>query len=153
MARREGIEAQLPSTTRCLDSVESQEAVAVIWHRGRFLIVKRRGAKVLRDFWELPGGEFNQVKDLKRALARRIRCNLGLKVRMKDLLVTLKHSITKHRITVQAFLAELNSSDPVSRRGRNSRWVRLSEVNRYPFGSASVRILKALRDRKASGIG
>jgi A/G-specific adenine glycosylase len=151
LARREGLEEQLPRKTGRSESVESQQAVAVVGHRGRYLIVKRKGARVLRDFWEFPGCEFKQAEDLKRSLASRIRRDLGLKICLKDRLVTVKHVITKHRITVQAFLAELSPSQPTLKKNRNIRWVRLSEVDRYPFGSASMRILRVLRDRKASG--
>ncbi len=152
LARREGLEEQLPRKTGRSESVESQQAVAVVGHRGRYLIVKRKGARILRDFWEFPGCEFKQAEDLRHALASRIHRDLGLKICLKDRLVTVKHAITKHRITIQAFLAELNPSQPTPTKSRITRWVRLSEVDRYPFGSASMRILKALRDRQASGV-
>jgi adenine-specific DNA glycosylase len=125
--------------------------VAVIRHRGRFLITKRIGEKILSDFWEFPGGEFNQAKVLKRALAGKIRHDYGLSICVKELLMTVKHGITKHRITVQVFLAAVKPSGLSLKISRDARWVRLSEVNRYPLGAASMKILKALGERPPWG--
>ena len=52
LARREGLEEQLPRKKGRSESLESRQAVAVVGHRGRYLIVKRKGTRLLRDFWE-----------------------------------------------------------------------------------------------------
>jgi len=151
LARQEGVEDQLPRKTVRPGRVESQQAVAIVGHQGRYLIVKRKGVRVLCDFWEFPGYESRRTGELKRSLVSRIRRDLGLKIHVKEKLVTVKHIITKHRITVHAYLAELNPSERRLTRRGNARWVRLSEIERYPFGSASTDILNALKKRVESG--
>jgi A/G-specific adenine glycosylase len=147
LARQKGLEGRLPQKVKRAETVETSQAVAVIRYRGRFLITKRIGESILNDFWEFPGGEFNQAKALKRALATRIQRDFGLRIHVKELLMTVKHGITKHHITLQVFLAELKSPGLSPRINRNARWVRLWEANRYPLGAASMKILKALRER------
>ena len=147
LALEKGLQEQLPRRAARSESIVSRQAVAVVGHRGRFLIVKRKGLQVLRDFWEFPGCEFNESKDPKRTLVGRIRRDFGLKIYLRDRLVTFKHSITKQRITIQAFLAELDPTAATTTKGRDARWVRLSEIGRYPFGSASIQILKPLKEK------
>ncbi len=146
-ARLEGMQEELPRKRKGPGSIDSQRAVAVIRKRGRFLIVKRTGQMVLNEFWEFPGGEFNQIKDVRRALVGRIRRDFGLGIRLQERLVTAKYAITRRRITLEVYTAELTSSPTPTPRGRNIRWIRLSDTDRFPFPSATQRILDVLKTR------
>ncbi|PYV83551.1 MAG: A/G-specific adenine glycosylase [Acidobacteria bacterium] len=145
LARKEGIQELLPEKRTSLVAEKSQWAVAVIFHNQRVLIVRRTEGKLLRDFWEFPGGEFNEVGNLKSALAKKIWRDFGLRVRLRNRLTTIKHAITKRRITLLVYQAELKTSMLKVPHTQTVRWVRLDELKKYPFASASSQVVKALK--------
>ena len=81
--------------------------------------------------------------------------SLGLKPgRLKPLCI-IKHSITRYRITLEAYRAAAPVSDParngssaINAPGRRpalrGRWLTLSELKKLPFPSAHKKILAAL---------
>ena len=145
LARRDGVQESLPEKGRSFAAEKSQWAVAVILHDREVLIVRRTEGKLLKDFWEFPGGEFNRRGDIKSGLAKKIWKDLGLRVRVRDLLTTVRHSITRRRITLLAYQAELKP--PISRvvKTKAVRWISLTELDKYPFASASSEVIQALK--------
>ncbi len=141
-ARKEGLQEAFPEKRKALVIRRLRRAVVVIQHRGRVLIIKRTGERLLQDFWEFPGGEFKEETELETALIEKIRRDLGLRIRSLQLLKTIKHAITNRRITLEVYVAALHNSARV--KARNVKWVSLSEIDRYPFPSAALRIVSAL---------
>jgi len=146
-ARKEGTQELLPEKRKPIALEKSMRAVAVILRRGRVLIVKRTSEKLLRDLWEFPGGEFENVENLRTALVRKIQAELGIRIRILGPLTTVKHSITKRQITLQAFQAAPKNPTAATNKAKTMKWVSLPEMENYPFASASLRVLEALRSR------
>jgi A/G-specific adenine glycosylase len=151
-ARKEGIQELLPEKRKSILPEKSLRAVAVILRRGRILIVKRTNEKLLRDLWEFPGGEFENVENLSAALVKKIWDDLGIRIQILSPLTTVKHSITKRQITLQAFQAVPKNPTAATNKAKIVKWVRLLEMEKYPFASASLRVLQALRTQ-LGGIG
>ena len=144
LARRDRIQESLPEKGRSFATEKSQWAVAVILHDREVLIVRRTEGKLLKDFWEFPGGEFNRRGDIRSGLAKKIWQDLDLRVRLGDLLTTIKHSITRRRITLLAYHAELKPPISGVVKTKAVRWVSLTELDKYPFASASSQVIQAL---------
>lgn len=69
-------------------------------HGGRTLLAKRPEGGVWGGLWEFPGGE--QVGDEPPArAAERAFATLGLAVRAKDDLGSVRHGYTNHRLTAR----------------------------------------------------
>jgi hypothetical protein len=65
---------------------------------------------------------------------------LGFATRSFTPFLTVRHSITRYRITLEAFRATLNGIRPGSTTGR---WLSADELIKLPFTSAHRRILTA----------
>ena len=148
-ARKEGIQDLLPEKRKAPSKERVQWAVAVLIHRGRVLIVKRT-EPLLRDFWEFPGGQFNQTGRLRAALARHLLEDLGMKTLVLDPLVTFQHVITHRHIRFVAFQAELAPAEGTVAKGKRdlAKWVRRKDLGKYPFASASQKIIRILKTRR-----
>ena len=143
VARKRGIQEQLPEKGRRSGIRLSRQAAAVIWHRGRFLIRRRSGSRLLRDMWEFPGGEL-PGSDLAASLVTYLEGELHLKVRLGDRLAVVKHTVTNRRITLTVFEARLAAPLPRSLSIPGARWIWLSQAHRYPLTAAASRIVQAL---------
>ena len=142
-ARKRGIQERLPEKGRRSGIRLSRQAAAVIWHRGRFLIRRRSGSRLLRDMWEFPGGEL-PGSDLAASLVTYLEGELHLKVRLGERLAVVKHAVTNRRINLTVFEARLAAPLPRSLSIPGARWVLPGHAGRYPLAAAASRILEAL---------
>lgn len=119
-------------------NVTSRHFVAfVIEHRGRFLVRQRPEGIVNAHLWEFPNIEIKETAKPTNA-ARRL---LGFSPKSLELLCTIKHSITRYRITSTACRVTLNSAE-AKRAARLGRWVSLPQARRLAFTSAHGKILR-----------
>jgi len=144
-ARKERIQELLPEKRKTKGTEKVSWAVAVLVHRGRVLIVKRTEGRLLKDLWEFPGGAFNGARNVKAALSKRIFEKLGLKIQVLEPLTTIRHAITHRRIILVAFGAQLKAGTATKVDGHKAKWVRREDLDKFPFASASQRIVGMLR--------
>ena len=139
VARRQGRVAELPQTARRPRTTARRFAAFVVRKRGRFLVRQRPPGVVNAHLWEFPNTELRPgIGGLRRA-ARDV---LGIEPASIEPLCTLRHSITRYRITLEAFFIEGQAGfgSPSATRGR---WLR-SQLAPLPFASAHKKILHHL---------
>ncbi len=144
-ARKEGIQELLPEKRRTVATERVHWAVAVLLHHGRVLIVKRTKGRLLRDFWEFPGGIFKETRNVKATLRKRVFENLGLQIRLLKPLTTIRHAITHRRITLVAFEAKLEGEAAVKVKSNETKWVKREDLEKFPFAAASQKLIRMLR--------
>jgi A/G-specific adenine glycosylase len=116
----------------------------VVEHRGRFLVRQRPMGVVNAHLWEFPNIEVALKESQLRRAALKL---LGTAQSRLEPLCTIKHSITRYRITLEVFRAQLNrGARPVL---GGSQWLSQSQMRRLPFASAHKRILELAIDLPA----
>ena len=121
----------------------------VVENNGRFLVRQRPAGVVNAHLWEFPNIELNGAPLDPTAAAHEV---LGFIPKSVKPLCTIKHTITRYRITVEAFITVGQScrSAPSSRHAPSARdeismcWLPLSKLHKLSFPSAHKRILEAL---------
>ena len=144
LARQQGLQKLLPEKARREKVRRSLQAAVVVRYRGRFLIVRRSGERLLKGFWEFPSTELRQKGGAAKRVARLAEETYGLDVESVEPLITFKHSITTRRIELQVFHATLVGGLKTLTNDPDRRWVRLKDMSHYAFASASQRIVEAL---------
>jgi A/G-specific adenine glycosylase len=139
VACRQGRTCELPAlarraaTTRC-------RFVAIVAQRGaRFLVRQRPAGVVNAHLWEFPNLELDEGQtDPERAA----RVLLGVPGAALTSFCRVKHSITRYRITLDAYcLEEREGGKAAVPRGR---WLTLRQLNRLSFTAAHKKILERL---------
>ena len=127
-------------------------AAFVVEHDGRFLVQQRPAGVVNAHLWEFPNIELNGEPVDASAAVKEL---FGFTPKHVRSLCTIKHSITRYRIKVEAFCIGTPSSG--SARTRNpsfapnrssalqTRWLALSDLHKLSFPSAHGKILRALQ--------
>ena len=151
VARREGRTAELPGNPKRAPATSRRFAAFVVKRNGRFLVVQRPRHVVNGSLWEFPNVELGcpDAVATKTIRARSSRRQDVLTAAPDDKpLCTIKHSITRYRITLQAF--EVDSTDWLPERAGQGRWLTLAEMQKLAFTSAHRKIIGFLRSRQAS---
>ena len=147
VARKRNWIEEVPNLGARAASTARQFAACVLERNGTLLVRQRPEGTVNAHLWEFPNVEV-PLKSSKARKKRSIETELGFATRSFTPLLTVRHSITRYRITLEAFRATLNGTSPGSTAGH---WLSADELIKLPFTSAHRRILAvALRQPPGS---
>jgi A/G-specific adenine glycosylase len=130
---------ELPNLVRREKATRRRFTAFVLERSGKFLVRQRPAGVVNAHLWEFPNAELNGAPELS-AVARSA---LGFTPETYQPLCTIKHSITRYRITLEAHRvvpAKQFADD-------TGRWLTLRELDGLAFTSAHKKIIAALADR------
>jgi A/G-specific adenine glycosylase len=139
VAYREDRVIELPHAVRRIRATPRRFVAFAAERYDRWLVRQRPAGVVNAHLWEFPNLELSpDDSDLERA-ARRV-----LKVRPRRLepLGTVKHSITRYRITLEAYRVVADHAAGI--RAGNGRWLDRKRLSQLAFTSAHRQILRRL---------
>jgi A/G-specific adenine glycosylase len=111
---------------------------------GKFLVQHRPAGVVNAHLWAFPNVEITGTKPNAADAFRKL---FGMKPPAIQPLRTIKHSITRYRITLEAFSVSL-ARRPVSQKGR---WLAPEEIDSVAFSSAHKKLASAAAQSILSG--
>jgi A/G-specific adenine glycosylase len=121
-------------------AVTTRRFVAVVAQRHGKWLVRQRPAGVLNaHLWEFPNTEIGLTATDLNAVAASLLHTRGAAL---EPLTTVKHSITRYRIGLEAYLATHHGS---FRKRKGDRALALPELQKLAFTSAHRKVLEALR--------
>jgi len=123
----------------------------VIQEGDRVLIAQRPPEGMLGGLWEFPGGKVEPGEGLEECLKRELREELGIEVEVLGPMMTIRHAYTHMRITLHVFRCRRIEGDPRPIGCADVRWVRIAELDRYPFPNTDRRIVERLRQDAEKG--
>jgi len=109
----------------------------VIERDGKFLVRQRQAGIVNAHLWEFPNFEINGAKFSAEEV---FKTEFGLAAKDFSPLATVKHSITRYRMTLEAFHVRLKNSPKKS----FGVWLSPKEFDSLAFSSAHKKILARL---------
>ena len=130
---------QIPHLAPRAEVTSRDFAAFVVEQRGRWLVRQRPAGVVNAHLWEFPNAEVKRG-DNARSLAQVV---LGFSSMTLEEFLTIKHSITRYRITLKAYRVGFKTADirvPIP----GARWVNEGQARRLAFTSAHGKILEKL---------
>jgi len=108
----------------------------VIERNGRFLVRQRPAGVVNAHLWEFPNAESNGAKPDANEIFRSI---FGIESPAIQPLSTVKHSITRYRITLEAFSVQLKKASLKT----DGIWKTPAQLQALAFSSAHKKLASA----------
>ncbi len=109
------------------------------------LLAQRPSKGLLAGLWEFPGGKLEKEETLEQCLIREIQEELGVTVIIKAPFGSYRHAYTHFRVTLYAYLCEIENQSPQALAAQQIRWVRLDQLDEYPMGKIDRQIAANLR--------
>jgi A/G-specific adenine glycosylase len=136
---RDGLQAVIPAA-RPKPKIENvREAALIIRRRGRVLLIRRDEGERWAGYWDFPRFECSRADRPPSAeeLASTAREKLGLEIASPRRLTAIRHTVTRFRITLECFQAELLSKGHLL---KGAAWFRPSELDDYPLSATGRRL-------------
>ncbi len=120
-------------------------AAGLVFRDGKLLIARRPRQSHLGGMWEFPGGKREEGESFEECLHRELAEELGIEVRVHDLVEALTHDYPDRTVHLRFFRCRWLQHEPRGAYGQELAWVTAEELCRYEFPAADKRLLERLR--------
>lgn len=145
-AREDGIQHRVPAAKSRPAAEMLREAAVVVRRNGQVLLLQCGPGEWWAGLWDFPrfALEAEAEPAIAHELAHKVRQMAGAVVRPVRHLATLRHSVTRYRITLECYeAAHLEKADGQSP-PRRARWVRPAELADYPLSATGRKLSRLL---------
>lgn len=118
-------------------------AAAVIRRGDEFFVTRRHAGVHLEGYWEFPGGKCDEGETLEACLAREIREELDVDVRVGTELLAVTHDYPERVVELRFFECEMDG-EPRPMLAQEMRWVSREDLASLPFPPADNELLELL---------
>jgi A/G-specific adenine glycosylase len=149
-AREKGVQESLPVKKKAKQVRIEERAVALVQREDRrWLICKRPESGLLANLWEFPNTEYTEEEQAREQLSLYLYETFGIKCVPKEMVMEHSHVFSHLQWNLHTYICEYNGSeegegdDQVKER---IQWVRIEEMEQYPFSVSHKKIADALRN-------
>lgn len=149
VAHREGLQDEIPRRAVRVASEAVREASVVVWHRGKVFVRKREAGERWAGLWDFLRFPLEaEGPAAERELEQKVRQVAGLAIAGTRQFATLKHGVTRFRITLDCYAARSRSTRS-SLEGGSCQWVEPAALEHLAL-SVTGRKLSRMLDKPAA---
>jgi A/G-specific adenine glycosylase len=142
--RARGLQSSIPAAPRRTIYENVHEACVVVWKRNRVLLRRCRDGERWSGMWDFPRFSLPEPqRDVNRQITENVLRLTGLAIEPQQRLTTLKHGVTRFRITLECFQASWCQGRV---RDRLQRWVMPRDIHAFPLSTTARKIAQMLGD-------
>ena len=121
----------------------------VIDYQGKILIAQRRKDKSLGGLWEFPGGKIELGETHEQTLAREIREEFDIDIRVGKFLTEITHEYPEFILTMYVYRAFWDGQGTIHICDHEEyRFVKLSQIVYFEMPAADEPVLAFLKEHK-----
>jgi A/G-specific adenine glycosylase len=145
-AYNQNVHLEIPMTETRAPLPHKLIGVAVVWNeQGQILIDRRPQSGLLGGLWEFPGGKIEPGETVEACIRRELQEELAIDVEVGDRLITIDHTYSHFRVTLNVFHCRHRAGDPQPIECDEVRWVEVAELDQFPFPKANSQIIEAIK--------
>lgn len=144
-ARAQGLQSLIPPPKPKPTPEDRHEVAVIVRRRGRVLLLRCPDGARWAGLWDFPryAVAAEDENDLRTELGQRVRQQTGIAIDLGQRRTTLKHGVTRFRITLDCYDAK-HLAQNGSAEGVEMRWVKPGELADYPLSTTGRRLSRLL---------
>lgn len=131
-AQRRGTPEAFPGPSKRSDTIAITEIAVVVRRGTKVLLVQRPPAGRWASLWEFPHAPLSDGQAWETSAARMLADLTGIRARLGAELLTVRHGVTNHAITLVAILATYQSGRFQSSFYTQAKWLEPCQLDQYP---------------------
>jgi len=138
VAREAGTQASIPVATKKMKLTDISEAAVVVRKNGLVLVRQCGEEERWAGLWDFPRFSIESEGPLfvHEELIAKVQQQTGVKIKPGGLLKTIKHGVTRYRITLDCYEAEFTAG----RLRSPARWCTLSQLRALPLSTTGRKL-------------
>jgi len=147
-ARAEGAEEEIPPPKAKATMEARHEVALLVRRRGRVLLVRCPDAGRWAGLWDFPRFHVHsrQPAALRRELVHHCERQTGVTIELGEHLKTLKHGVTRFRITLDCYEAKHVSGPNGKTDATRTRWLKPAELDQYPLSTTGRKLSRLVAE-------
>lgn len=143
-ANRLGLQEAIPAPTRKPELTSVREAAVIVRKAGSVLMRRCAAGERWEGLWDFPRFAVDAEGPLfiEQELAAKTHEQTGVQVKPGPLVTTLKHGVTRYRITLECYEAVRTGGRVRSTAERPVRWTSISELADLPLSVTGRKLAK-----------
>ena len=135
-----GLQNEIPKAGAKQKFTDLREAAVVVRKNGQLLVRQCGANERWAGLWDFPRFEIVSEGPLfvREELATKVREQTGIAIEPGNLLTTIKHGVTRYRITLDCYAATYSSGKLKS--DKNARWIRPAELSELPLSTTGRKL-------------
>ncbi|MCX7872738.1 MAG: (deoxy)nucleoside triphosphate pyrophosphohydrolase [Verrucomicrobiae bacterium] len=123
---------------------EVEVSAGLIFKNGRLLIAQRRKNDYMGGLWEFPGGKRNSDETFEECLRRELREELGVDVKVGELLWSMTHEYPELKVHIRFFFCSCDEGEPAPIGCQALTWINREQLGQYKFPEADAMLVDLL---------
>ena len=147
VANQSDAQEAIPKSTKKMKFTDVSEAAVVVRKNGKVLVRQCGEDERWAGLWDFPRFEIESEGPLFVAdeLIAKVKQQTGISIKPGGLLKTLKHGVTRYRITLDCYEASFASGKIGSKNRQPLRWLPLSALTDLPLSTTGRKIARFLQ--------
>ncbi len=107
------------------------------------ILVTQRGGNTDHPFqWEFPGGKINQNETAADCITREINEELGIEIRILDLMIPVQHDYGFRKIELIPFICEIQSGSIKLTEHIDFKWISIENLEQIDLSDADRKLIQ-----------
>ena len=136
-----GLQTKIPASRRKADYEDAHEACVVVWRDGKVLLRRCRDGERWAGLWDFPRFSLDGSPGVESQLVAGVQRLTGLGIDPDKRMTTIKHGVTRFRITLDCYHAHWREGKITQ---QEMRWVRPVGLVKFPLSTTARKISNLL---------
>ena len=120
---------------------------AIIIRQNKILVTQRNENSDHPYQWEFPGGKMNQNETETDCITREINEELGIEIRILDLMIPVQHDYGFRKIELIPFICEIHSGSIKLTEHIDFKWISIENLELMDLSDADRKIIQTDENR------
>lgn len=112
----------------------------------RKFFATQRGYGEQKDGWEFPGGKVEPGETPEQALARELKEELNIQVRVADFITTVEYDYPKFHLTMHCYFCQIVEGFVTLLEHEAARWLTLQELRSVNWLPADIAVVERIEE-------
>ena len=122
------------------------KVVAAVIKNGNKIYATQRGYGEFKGGWEFPGGKIEQGETSQEALVREIEEELETKIKVNDLIDTIKYDYPTFHLSMECFWCEIVKGNLVLLEAEAAKWLTKEELYSVDWLPADLLLIPKIEE-------